>query len=85
MVIYVDDQKEGGGCILVYLKPSDLDDMGVSDEDTMASIEAYPLQNLDILLPDEDAHLCLSRDDIDDPNDTQFSNIGEDFEADSDN
>lgn len=59
--------------------------MGVIDEETMASIEAYPSQNLDIIFYDEDAHLDLSQDDIDDSNDTQFLNISEYFEVDNNN
>ena len=85
MVFFVDDEKKGGQCIPVHLKPRDLYDMCENDEDNVPNIEAYPSQNLDNLFLDGDTHLQLSRDDVDDPNDTQMSYIGEHFEAENDN
>ena len=71
--------------VFQHLKPRDLYDMGENDEDTVLDIEAYPSQILDNLFPDGKTHLQLSRDDVDDPNDTQMSYIGEHFEAENDN
>ena len=85
MVFFVNDEKEGGWCIPIHLKPRDLYDMGENDEDTVLNIEAYPSQILDNLFPDGDTHLQLSRDDVDDLNDAQMSYIGEHFEAENDN
>ena len=85
MVFFVNDEKEGGWCIPIHLKPRDLYDMGENDEDTVPNIEAYPSQILDNLFPDGDTHLQLSRDDVDDPNNAQMSYIGEHFEAENDN
>ena len=57
MVFFVNDEKEGGWCIPVHLKPKDLYEMGENDEDTVPNIEAYPSQILDNLFPDGDTHL----------------------------
>lgn len=78
-------KKEGGCCVQLHLKRRDLHNISVSVEDTMANIEAYPSQNLNILFLDEDRYLPLSQDDVDYPNNTQFLNISERFEADHNN
>ena len=60
MVFFVDDEKDGGWCIPIHLKPRDLYDIGENDEGTVPNIEAYPSQNLDNLFPDGDTRLELS-------------------------
>lgn len=89
MAFFIDDEKEDGWCIPIHLKSRDLYDMGLydmgeSDEENCANIEAYPSQNLDNLFPDGDTHLQLRRDDVDDPNDNILSTIAENFEVEND-
>ncbi|KAK7260419.1 hypothetical protein RIF29_26445 [Crotalaria pallida] len=83
LVYYVDDEKEKGWSIPVHLKPRDLYDMGVNDEEIMPSNEAYPPQNLEQFFPDDTTHIQLARVAIDD--DFQSSSENENVEDDNEN
>ncbi|XP_020209291.1 uncharacterized protein LOC109794234 [Cajanus cajan] len=61
MVYYVDDEKERGWSIPVHLKPRDFYDMGGDNEEIMASIEAYPSQNLEQIFSDDTTHVQVAR------------------------
>uniref|UniRef100_A0A151UG06 DUF4218 domain-containing protein n=1 Tax=Cajanus cajan TaxID=3821 RepID=A0A151UG06_CAJCA len=81
MVYYVEDEKEQGWSIPIHLKPRDFYDMGEDDEEFMASIEAYPSQNLEQIFPDDATHIQLARVTIDD--DPENSTINENFDEDN--